>query len=390
MKYRKFGKLDWKASVLGFGAMRLPVLGDENSHFNPNVDEKESIKMIRHAIDNGVNYLDTAYPYHGGRSEVVVGKALKDGYREKTRVATKMPLWQVSEYADFDRNFNEQLKRLETDYIDFYLLHGLNKALWSKANDLNILKWAEEKLDKGLIKYLGFSFHDEYKVFKEIIDAYDNWTFCQIQYNFMDVEYQAGINGLRYAADKGLAVVVMEPLRGGQLVKEPPSSVKELWESAQVKRSPVEWALQWVWNHPEVSVVLSGMSTLQHVTDNLVFAGRSGAGSLSQEDLDIIDKVRSEYKKLSRIPCTRCGYCMPCPNGVDIPGVFDIYNDAFIYGDLEPQRFRYNFIPKEHLADNCIQCLECEEKCPQGIPISDWLEKVHELLHVEPEGNKTT
>ncbi|MFC1895405.1 aldo/keto reductase [Thermodesulfobacteriota bacterium] len=388
MKFRKFGKLDWKVSALGFGAMRLPVLGDNASlpHlFNSNVDETQTIQMIRYAVDNGVNYLDTAYPYHAGKSEVVVGKALKDGYREKIKLATKMPSWLIKKDEDFDRYLNEQLGRLQTDYLDFYLLHGLNKARWQALRDLAVFKWAERKMEEGNFVHLGFSFHDDLNTFKTIVDGYDNWTLSQIQYNFMDTDYQAGTEGLQYAAEKGLATVIMEPIRGGQLSKEPPKSVKEIWESAPVKRSPAEWALQWNWNQPEVSVVLSGMSSMQHVIENVASAERSEIGSLNDDELTIIKRVSEEYRNLCPIPCTDCGYCMPCPNDVDIPHAFKQYNDALMFDDTRTSRFRYA-LWAEKQADTCIECQECEEKCPQEIEISQWLKKAHAWL--KPDDKK--
>ncbi len=380
MKLRQFGKLDWKVSALGFGAMRLPVTSEKPTAFDPNIDEPETIRMIRYAIDHGVNYLDTAYPYHGGNSETVVGRALKDGYREKVKLATKMPSWFIQSYEDFDRFFNEQLDRLQTDHIDVYLLHGMNKDLWPMLRDLKVLKWAESKIADGKINHLGFSFHDDLEAFKEIVDAYDNWNCCQIQYNFMDTEFQAGTEGLQYAAEKGLGVIVMEPLRGGQLTKMPPDSVKKMWDSATIKRSPADWALQWVWNHPEVSVVLSGMSTMQHVVENVESGKHSGTGMLNDDELMLIEKIREEYRELSPIPCTACGYCMPCPNNVDIPHAFAQYNDAVMYDDPRTARFRYRQKSPEKLADNCIECQECEEKCPQEVSITEWLKKSHAWL----------
>src|SRR4030042_3942727 len=261
MRYLKFGKLDWKASVLGFGAMRLPL----TSRNPADVNEPESIRMIRYAVDHGVNYVDTAYPYHLGNGEPVVGRALLHGYRDKVKLATKLPFWMVSSLEDCDRCLNEQLERLQTNHIDFYLLHGLNKEWWPRLRDLGVLRWAEKAMAQDRFGHLGFSFHDDFEVFKDIVDGYDNWTLCQIQYNYMDVAYQAGIKGLKYASDKGLAVVIMEPLRGGQLSKEPPpAEVARLWASTQQKRTPTEWALQWVWNHSEVSLVLSGMTAMEH------------------------------------------------------------------------------------------------------------------------------
>jgi predicted aldo/keto reductase-like oxidoreductase len=377
MQYRNFGELDWKVSALGFGAMRLPLKDKDPA----DVDEPESIRMIRYAIDHGVNYLDTAYPYHGGNSERIVGRALRDGYREKMKLATKMPVRMVESASDFDRILNEQLERLGTK-IDFYLLHGLNGQSWAKVRDLGVLRWAEGAMAEGRFGYLGFSFHDNLEAFKGIINDYDNWTLCQIQYNYMDVEYQAGTEGLKYAADRGLAVVVMEPLRGGKLARAP-EQVASVWESAPQKRSAVEWALQWVWDQPEVSITLSGMSDMEQVVENVDIASRSGPGRLTVDELALIGRARDAYRGLSPVPCTSCGYCMPCPNGVNIPRVFQIYNESIMYDDPRTGRFRYRGpggLQEEERADQCTECGECLEACPQEIPILDWLMKAHELL----------
>ena len=376
MKYRKFGSLDWNASVLGFGAMRLPVFGNDPARVN----EPKAIKMIHHAIDQGVNYIDTAYTYHEEQSELLVGKALQNGYREKVKLATKLPSWLVESPDGFDRFLDEQLEKLQTDRIDFYLLHALNSTYWPKLKDWDVLNWAEDAIADGRIQHIGFSFHDEFNVFKDIVDAYDRWTFCQIQYNFMDVEYQAGIKGLQYAADKGLAVVIMEPLRGGQLTNKIPPSVTELWQSAAVHRTPADWALQWVWNHPQVSVLLSGMSTMQHVIENHDCADRSGAALLTEDELNLVDKIRQEYRRLVPIPCTNCKYCLPCPNSVEIAAIFEHYNDANIYDNPRAPRFHYSNLSTEQQAGNCVECFECEEKCPQGIPIVEYLKQAHALL----------
>jgi predicted aldo/keto reductase-like oxidoreductase len=376
MQYRTFGRLDWKPSALGFGAMRLPTIdGDPGK-----IDEPEATRMIRYAIDQGVNYVDTAYTYHQETSEPFLGRALQEGYRERIRLATKLPSWKVEGPEDFDRYLGEQLKRLRTEHIDFYLLHSLNAGSWAKIRDLGVLRWAEGALADGRIGHLGFSFHDKYEVFKEIVDASDSWTFCQIQYNFMDIEYQAGTKGLEYAASRGLAVVVMEPLRGGLLARNVPPAVQEILDSAPRKRSPADWALQWVWNHPEVSVVLSGMSTMEQVKQNVASAGQSGPGALRDEELELVARVRDKYRELGRIPCTDCQYCLPCPNGVNIPRVFEIYNDAKIYGDEQSARSSYAWLDEEQRANLCLECEECLEKCPQQIEIPDWLSKAHELL----------
>lgn len=258
MQYRNFGKLDFKVSALGFGCMRLPVT--DGNRMSANIVEDEAIAMIRRAIDGGVNYCDTAYPYHSGASEILLGKALRDGYRERVRIATKLPVWQVEKPEDFDTLLNEQLHKLQTDHIDFYLLHSLNQHRWRNiVLKHGLLEKAKAALAEGHIRHLGFSMHDTYEVFEEIVNGSDLFDFCQIQYNYMDTENQAGTRGLKLAAAKGLAVVVMEPLLGGRLA-DPPQPVLDLMAAQTVQRSAAEWALQWLWDQPEVSVVLSGMS----------------------------------------------------------------------------------------------------------------------------------
>ncbi len=376
MKYRKFGKLDWQVSALGFGCMRLPTKDGDSSK----IDEPEATKMVHYAIDHGVNYVDTAYPYHGGNSELFVGRALQGGYREKVKLATKLPCWLVESAKDFDKYLNEQLQKLQTEHIDFYLLHGLNQQRWPKMRDLGVMERAEKAMEDGRIGHICFSFHDKVEVFKEIVDAYDGWTHCQIQYNYMDIENQAGTEGLRYAASKGLAVVIMEPILGGRLV-DPPQPIQDLWEAAPKKRAPADWALQWLWNQPEVSVVLSGMSAMQHVEENVASAGTSGIGTLTDEELAFIGQVRTKYEELCPIPCTKCEYCLPCPNGVNIPRNFELYNEGVMYEKPDHARTGYTmWFPEPERADQCIQCRECEEKCPQGIPISEWMPVVHQVL----------
>jgi predicted aldo/keto reductase-like oxidoreductase len=377
MQYRTFGKLDWKPSALGFGAMRLPVVDDDPGK----IDELEATRMVRYAIDHGVNYVDTAYAYHSGTSETFLGRALQDGYRQRVKLATKLPSWIVKASNDFDRYLNVQLERLQTETIDFYLLHGLDEGDWHNLRDLNVFDWAEKAMADGRFHYLGFSFHDRYEVFQEIVDAYDQWIFCQIQYNYMDEERQAGTRGLKYAADKGLAVVVMEPIRGGQLARNPPQPIVELWDTAARKRTPADWALQWVWDHPEVSVVLSGMSTMEQVEQNVASANQSGPGTLTTDELTLIARVRDKYRELCPIPCTQCRYCMPCPSGVNIPRVLEIYNEAIMYNDYDMARNGYNlWFNKEERADSCTQCAQCEELCPQEIEIVEWLAQIHQLL----------
>jgi predicted aldo/keto reductase-like oxidoreductase len=376
MQYRKFGKLDWKPSALGFGCMRLPTMDPQD---RTTIDEDLATQMVRYAIDHGVNYIDTAYPYHGGESERFVGRVLQDGYREKVHLATKMPMWAVDSKEALDRILNEQLEKLQTDHIDFYLFHGLRRSRWETVQQFDMLQWAEKALADGRIHYLGFSFHDDFDAFKMIIDATDLWTFCQIQHNYMDINNQAGTKGLRYAASKGLAVVIMEPILGGRLVN-PPHPVQDIWKSAPVQRKPADWALQWLWNQPEVSVVLSGMSTMQHVTENVESASNSGVDTLTTEELAVVDRVRAKYQELCPIPCTKCEYCLPCTVDLKIPNLFDMLNRAAMYNKFDEARRRYARMTDEEKANACIQCRECEDKCPQSIPISEWMVVVHDVL----------
>jgi len=368
MKYRHFGKLNWKASVLGFGAMRLPTIGDDHARIN----EPEAIRMIRFAIDHGVNYIDTAYSYHGCNSEVLIRKALQNGYHKKVRVATKMPTWLVKSQSDMDKYLNEQLNRLQMDHIDFYLLHGLNRERWQNLTKLGVLKWAEEKMNEKKFCHLGFSFHDKYSAFKKIVDAYENWTCCQILYNYMDAEYQAGTKGLKYAASKGLAVVVMEPIAGGRLAMKPHKEIEAIWNEADMKRKPAEWALLWVWNQPEVAVALSGMSTMSQVKENVRSANRSKPEILSEKDLSLISKVSKKYKQVGFIQCTQCRYCSPCPNGVDITKIILLYNEFYMKDRDEKIKRKYQrTISSENNAKRCIKCGKCEELCPQHLPIKE-------------------
>lgn len=383
MQYRNFGSLDFKVSALGFGAMRLPTKTEEISGGDPRnkIDEPEAIRMIRYAIDKGVNYVDTAYIYHDGYSEILTGKALKDGYREKVKLATKSPTWLIKQPEDFDRILDEQLEKLQTDNIDFYLLHSLSRDSWNNVIlKYDIIQRAEAAKEAGKIKYLGFSFHDEASAFPEIIDGYDKWDFCQIQYNYLDIENQAGQKGLKYAASKGIAVVIMEPLLGGRLAN-PPKDIKAILDEGGKNQSGADWALQWLWNQPEVSVVLSGMSTMEQVEGNIASAEKSGIGTQNKQDLEIIDRVISKYGERAAIPCTACSYCMPCPNNVDIPKNFELYNSSVIHEDINGARFEYkNFFDTAKHASACVQCRVCEENCPQKINISEWMPKVHAVL----------
>jgi len=383
MLYRKLGKTGCDVSVLGFGCMRFPIVGGVSAVdlFDPSkpIDETAAREMIQYAIEHGVNYFDTAYPYHGGQSEVFLGKYLKP-CREKVLIATKLPTWLVQGRDDFERFLGEQLNRLQTDHIDFYLLHGLNRQSWAKMKELDVIDFLNQVLADGRIRYAGFSFHDDVKIFKEIVDSY-HWAICQIQYNYFDEYYQAGKEGLNYAASKGTGVVIMEPLRGGKLTDRIPVQIQKLWDSSPVRKTPAEWALSWVWNHSGVSTVLSGMSSMAQVVENIRIAGDAKAGTLSKAELQVVAGVCEAYRNMLQIGCTGCAYCVPCPNGVNIPLNFSLYNDSFMFKDEDLNFMLYNhMLTPEQKASNCAECSECEEHCPQQIKIPEELKKVHARL----------
>lgn len=386
MKYRKMGSLPWEVSALGFGCMRLPTSG-----LLHRVNEKYATEIIRYGIDQGINYVDTAWMYHLGQSEQVLGKALKDGYRDKVHLVTKLPMIMVRKEEDFDKYLNQQLERLETDCVDIYLFHMLNQAQFQKLKQLDLISKMEKAREQGKIKHIGFSFHDTLPVFKEIIDFY-SWEMTQIQYNYMDTAIQATSEGLQYAYKKGIAVVIMEPLKGGQLAN-PPSEAMAVINSAPVTRTPVDWALQFLWNCPEVSCVLSGMGNKKMVEDNCTSADNSGVGSLSTDENRIIEELASIYRKKVIVPCTACQYCMPCPSGVDIPQNFALLNNKSIGspGKIQGRFIQWMITRNYHKlakskkkmgktgkgrASMCVQCNACLSKCPQQIKIPAELEKV--------------
>ncbi len=381
MKYRVFGKTGLQISVLGFGCMRLPFIGKDKSQ----IDEKKAMEMIHLAIDRGVNYFDTAYPYHakdfstGGAGEPFLAKAFKGAEREKIHIATKLPSWLVESRKDMDKFLDEQLERLDTGYVDFYLLHALKRSLWDKLLRYGVLEFFDNAIKAGKIRYAGFSFHDDLTLFKEVVDAYD-WSLCQIQYNYFDVDYQAGREGLQYAADRDLAVVVMEPLRGGLLVKDLPAETRQIFEETAPGRSEAEWAFRWLWNQAGVSTVISGMSYLDHVKENLELAENVSEAPWREIDENASRKARGILNELQKVNCTTCGYCMPCPEGVNIPFNLGLSNDHHIFHDPNAG-FRYNMVLSEsERASSCVQCGECLDKCPQGIPIPEELEHVAGLF----------
>lgn len=387
MKYRKFGSTGFKVSALGLGCMRFPT----KKLMPLQADMPKSIKLIKSAVDKGINYIDTAWVYHLGASEKIVGSALQDGYRKNVHLVTKSPLFLVNKVEDFDKFLNKQLKKLQTDYIDTYLFHAMNKSGLEKLKKYNLIdKMIDAKKD-GKIKYIGFSFHDTLPVFKEIVDFY-HWDVVQIQYNYMDTAIQATTEGLKYAAGKGMAVVIMEPLKGGKLAN-PPAEAWEVMERSKIKRSPVDWALQYLWNLPETSVVLSGMSNLKMLNENCDSADRSGVSSLHEEDLNIIDDLIKIYRKKILVPCTSCKYCLPCPSGVNIPQNFAILNNIALeksklrrwlskrdYKKMANSPEKLDKAKSNGNASLCINCGICLEKCPQEINIPNELKNVHLIL----------
>lgn len=375
MKYRSFKTGD-KISLLGFGTMRLPVIDGNMA----NINEAAAIKMIRSAIDKGINYIDTAYMYHNGNSEVVVGKALKDGYREKVFLADKMPVWYAKSEEDVESLFEEQLKRLDVDCIDMYLVHNITAPIWKRALKLNTLNFLEKKRAEGKIKYIGFSFHDNLDLFKDVIDSYP-WDLCQIQLNYMDSEFQAGVEGLKYAASKNIPVIIMEPLKGGRLTDILPKSIKEYWNSAPVKRTPAEWALRWVADFPEVLTILSGMSSMNQLDENIKTLGAAEANSLTELEHKIIKNVADEYNNLIQHSCTECRYCIPCPVKIEIPTAIKFYNEWFLYDGNDKVKEDYlMWLASDRRASACISCKACEEKCPQHLPISEIMIKAKNIF----------
>jgi predicted aldo/keto reductase-like oxidoreductase len=374
MKYREFKTINKEVSALGLGTMRLPVIQDGDRKI---INEPEAIEMIRYSIDHGVNYIDTAYPYHDGFSEVVTGKALLNGYRERVTLATKLPCWMIQTPDDFDKYLDEQLEKLQTSYVDFYLLHALFSQRWEQMKSLDVFKWLDKMLGTGKIRNVGFSYHGDAQLFPQIIDSYD-WKMCQIQYNYVNEYVQAGTKGLKYAASKGIPVVVMEPLLGGFLAN-PPSGMRKVFDGAQI--NPVEAALKWLLNKSEVSCVLSGMSTLEQVKQNIAIAGAFEPGCLSNIELELVSKVKKLYLSYHKVPCTKCGYCQPCPSGVNIPLVFEIYNEAMVEGRIYAVKGMYNWHVRDNeKANNCTGCCVCESLCPQKITIAELMGEIHGKL----------
>lgn len=383
MQLREVGKTGLKASPLGFGMMRLPMKGGgQTEALTPadQVDVEASINMLRYAIDHGVNYVDTAFNYVGGMSEKITGMALQDGYREKVILATKSPTFMYREKGDFESLLAKQLERLKTDYIDMYMLHSVNGNAWKKCKRIEAVESIVKAKEEGLVKYIGFSFHDDYDLFEEILNSAD-WDFVQIQLNYYDADYQAGLKGMKLAAERGIAVIVMEPLRGGFLVNLP-ESVQAVFNKSESGRSAVEWSFDWLWNMPEVSCVLSGMGTMEQLTQNIASAEKAEVGMMSEEDLAIVAEAKQALDNISVIPCTGCNYCVEyCPNKIAIPYNINAYNLKFLADD-ETAKAYYATEPTKFGRDAsaCDSCASCESICPQHIEISSWLPKIDEEL----------
>ena len=388
MQYRNFGKTGYKVSAFGMGCMRLPrMAGAENDN---QVDREKSYEMIRYAVDNGVTYFDTAFGYHNKTSEEVLGEALENGRREKVKIATKQPFGTMKDLQsggganiqdNARKNLENTLKKLRTDHIDMYLIHALGQNSWEDVKKEKIIELYQKFRSEGLIRGIGYSYHGQFPCFKEILEFYD-WDMCQIQQNFMDIEREATEEAIRLAGKKGCAVVIMEPLRGG-LLATPPAPVQSLYDEYPVKRSGVDWAFRHCLNYPEVSTVLSGVSTLEQLKQNVAIFSKNDAvpNCLNDDEKKLLVQVKEKYQSLKSIPCTGCEYCLPCPKGVHIPGIFARYNDGKMYGSFDPPRRGYAFMTRgKRDASQCQACGDCEKKCPQHIDIIEKLKMVHETL----------
>lgn len=386
MQYRLLGRTGVEISALSYGCMRYPRIGGATGR-GGRIDEARAARQIHEAIDRGINYFDTAYVYDAGRNESVLGDILSGGHRQRVMIATKLPPYLVHAPKDMDAILETQLKRLKTDHIDFYLIHALNDlAGWERLKELGALSFLEKARASGRIGHIGFSYHGEKEDFKRLVDDHP-WDFCQIQYNYLDEHYQAGREGLEYAHDKGLGVIVMEPLRGGMLTGRIPASVEQIWSRAEAVRTPAEWALRWLWDHGEITSVLSGMNDEAHIRENIRVAQDALPDRLTPDEQGLVDAVKQEYFRLKKVDCTGCGYCMPCPAGVNIPMCFGFYNNKHLFGG-SGANFQYlGFTSgltggKPSNASLCIDCGKCEKACPQHIPIRRELKQV--VREMEP------
>ena len=370
MQYRKMGKLGIEVSAFGIGCMRFPMITNEDG--KKVVDQELANKIIHTAIENGVNYLDTAYVYSDKQAEKVLGKALQGGWREKVYVATKLPIWDCKTPEDLPRLYEEQRTNLGVDCIDFYLVHALNRDAWHRMRDLGVREFLTDLKAQGKIKYACFSFHDNYEAFEEILNDYD-WDMCQLQFNYMDIHNQATIKGVELAGEKNIPIVIMEGLLGGRLANVP-DTVQAVFDSYPEKRSAVEWAFRWLCNFPQIATVLSGVTNMEQTMDNLAIFDRTGVNTMSEEELNIVTKAREEYLRRTKVGCTGCRYCMPCPCGVDIPAIFGTWNEAFKYNSNISGNGRYRRMVNDGKgADQCVECGACMEMCPQQLNIPELL-----------------
>ena len=385
MLYRPFGKDQRRVSILGFGTMRLPT---DDGTMNGTVDEKEAERIVKYGIEHGINYVDTARIYHGGKCEAILGRILQGGYREKVLIATKLPTWEITSIKDANKIFEQQRRDLKTDKIDVYLIHNLQRVFRNTHTSLRLADWAWEKKEKGEVDYVGFSIHDDAAFLKEIVDAFPRWDFCQLQYNYAGETVQTGTEGVEYAAQKGLSTVIMEPLLGGVLA-QPTGTMGQLFKEEGEKYNPVELALRWIWNRPDIAVVLSGMSSFEQVKQNLTIAEKGTVGNLTADESAFIGKLQKAYDESQPIKCTKCGYCVKdCPAGVDIPYNFEFYNNyqgSLVLGGNDSRgtplfKVLYDAMKPEIRADSCTQCGTCEPICPQKLPIQKLLAQVHKEL----------
>lgn len=377
MKYRRFGSLDWQVSVLGFSASRLPRWQDGSNGF----DETQAIRMTNHALEQGINYVDIGYPYHFHEQEQICGiihQALQQGYRDDVIVAVTLPAELIESIQNLDCYLHQYLAWLHVDHIDFCLLGNLNRWNWQKLQGLNVLDWAEKAIDTGRIRHLGFSFHDHFQILKGVIGAYSRWSFCQFRYSYMDVDHNPGTSGLRYAAEQGLGIIATETLRSGRLAKLLPPAVQAIWNSSSENRSPAEWALLFAWNNPAVGSVLDTVDSIEQLAEHVALTDRADAESLSIQEEVLISRVKEAFLMRRVIPCPACRPCLPCPMRIDIPRIFEIYNEAVMYDDFVTAQKIY--CDEGHQVPRCVECEACMQRCTKRFPIIDLLREAHQML----------